>query len=149
MGNVELCCPASDEGKAPVIPTEHVLGTAATEERHEPDKREFVLRQSSVDSTWSSSRGMESTSSTFTRGFEVGRALATGTCYVFRRQDGSEVEVSLPPSRPAGINFGKRLPLVVKAVAGDGAAKELGVEVGWILVQVNGVPVDELVARRP
>merc|ERR1712008_546206 len=82
------------------------------------------------------------------RGFEVSRSLASGTCYIFRRGDGSEVEVNLPSSRPAGISFSKRMPLAVKAVAKDSAADELGVQVGWILEQINGIPVSELVTRK-
>jgi len=46
--------------------------------------------------------------------------------------------------KPLGLTFENRKPIVVKSIREDCVASRHGVEIGWVLVQVDGVVVDDM-----
>lgn len=59
---------------------------------------------------------------------------------VFRLPNGSEKTVSFA-NRPLGLDFNKKVPIMVRKVAGGSVGDLQGVKVGWFIVKVNGIGV--------
>lgn len=56
---------------------------------------------------------------------------------VFAKPDGSNVPVRFT-RKPMGFDFSKGLPLTMRRVKAGSHAEEVGVEVGWYVMSVNG-----------
>eukprot|EP00931_Biecheleriopsis_adriatica_P024233 TRINITY_DN15155_c0_g1_i1.p2 TRINITY_DN15155_c0_g1~~TRINITY_DN15155_c0_g1_i1.p2 ORF type:complete len:139 (+),score=22.07 TRINITY_DN15155_c0_g1_i1:87-503(+) len=68
---------------------------------------------------------------------EQPKPTAEPVTFTFSRPDGSTIDCSFK-ARPLGIDFVRKVPLVVKAVRPGTSAEKEGVQSGWKLLKVDG-----------